>query len=157
MTEKKKRMALVASRGSLDGVYPSLILATTAASMGWDAGIFFTFYGLNLLHRTRNQKLKVSPLGNPAMPVQMPNLLSILPGMTSATTWMMKSWFKQAQVPNVTEFIRICQELDVKLIACSTTMGAMKIKKEDLIDGIQIAGAASFLDYAAESTVQLFT
>ena len=81
---RPRRLALVASKGSLDGAYPPLILAATAASLGWEAGIFFTFYGLDILHRKKHRKLKVASLGNPAMPVPLPSLVGALPGMGAA-------------------------------------------------------------------------
>ena len=91
MGERTKRLALVASKGTLDMAYPPLILATTATSLGWEAGIFFTFYGLDILHKDRLERLQVSPIGNPAMPppissvpgLKVPNLLGVVPGMTA--------------------------------------------------------------------------
>lgn len=153
---KRRRLALVASKGTLDQAYPPLILATTAASLGWEVGIFFTFYGLDILHRKRHRKLKVAPLGNPAMPVPMPNLVGALPGMTAAATKMMKRWMKRAQLPPAPDFLRMARELGVQLFACSTTMGVMGIAAEDLVEGCDIAGAAAFLDYAADADVQMF-
>lgn len=156
MTDKKKRIALVASKGTLDGAYPPLILATTAASMGWEAGIFFTFYGLDILHERKHKKLKVPPLANPAMPISIPNMIGALPGMTAMATSMMMGWMKKANMPTVPEFIEMSRGLGVKLYACSTTMGVMGIAEKDLIEGSEIAGAAAFLDYASEAQVQLF-
>ena len=151
-----RRMALVASKGTLDQAYPPLILATTAASMGWEAGIFFTFYGLDILHRKKHKKLKVPPLANPAMPVPMPNLVGALPGMTLAATKMMKGWLKRGQLPDIPTFLDMARKTQVKFFACSTTMGVMGIAEEDLVEDSDIAGAAAFLDFAADADVQLF-
>jgi peroxiredoxin family protein len=156
MTDRPRRLALVASKGTLDGAYPPLILAATAASLGWEAGIFFTFYGLDILHRKKHRRLKVAPLGNPAMPVPMPNLLGALPGMTAAATVMMRRWMKRAGLPDVHTFLDMARESGVRLYACSTTMGVMGVKAADLVDGATIAGAAAFLDFAAEADVSLF-
>lgn len=153
---RRKRLALVASKGTLDQAYPPLILATTAASLGWEAGIYFTFFGLDILHEERFRKLKLASLANPSGPVQLPNLLGALPGATAAATKMMKKWMKDARMPEVPEFIEMSRELGVRFFACSTTMGVMGVKESDLIDGCDIAGAAAFLDYAAEADVQLF-
>ena len=153
---KRRRLAMVASKGTLDNAYPPLILAATATSLGWEVGIFFTFYGLDILHKTKHKKLKVAPLGNPAMPVAIPNLVGALPGMTAAATTMMKGWMKRASLPTVPQFLDIVRESGVKLFACSTTMGVMGIREADLIPGADIAGAAAFLDYAADATVSLF-
>ena len=78
--KRPRRIALVASKGTLDQAYPPLILATTAASLGWEAGVYFTFYGLDIIHNDRLEKLKVASLANPAGPIQLPNLLGALPG-----------------------------------------------------------------------------
>lgn len=153
---KKKRLALVASKGTLDQAYPPLILASTAASLGWEAGIYFTFYGLDILHNDRFEKLKVASLANPAGPIQLPNILGAVPGATAAATKVMKNWMGDARMPSVPEFIEMTQELGVTFFACSTTMGVMNVEESDLIDGCDIAGAAAFLDYAAEADVQLF-
>jgi peroxiredoxin family protein len=151
-----RRLALVASKGSLDDAYPPLILAATAASLGWEVGIFFTFYGLDILHRKKHKKLKVSPLGNPAMPVPIPNLLNALPGMTAVATGMMRRWMRRSKLPDVPTFLDMARESGVRLYACSTTMGVMGVRPEDLVPGVDIAGATAFLDFAADADVSLF-
>ncbi len=153
---RRKRLALVASKGTLDQAYPPLILASTAVSIGWEAGIYFTFYGLDILHQERFEKLKVASLANPAGPIQLPNLLGAVPGATAAATKVMRKWMKEARMPEVPEFIAMARDLGVKFFACSTTMGVMGVEESDLIEGCDIAGAAAFLDYAAEADVQLF-
>jgi peroxiredoxin family protein len=153
---RRKRIALVSSKGTLDQAYPPLILATTAASLGWEAGVYFTFYGLDVIHRKRLPRLKVASLANPSGPVQLPNLLGALPGATAAATGVMKKWMRDARMPPIDEFITMARDLGVKFFACSTTMGVMNVKEEDLIDGCLVAGAAAFLDFASEADVQLF-
>lgn len=154
--ERPRRLALVASKGTLDGAYPPLILAVTAASLGWEVGIFCTFYGLDILHKKRHKRLKVASLANPAMPVPVPNLIGALPGMTAAATGMMKRWMKRSHMPDVPTFLTMARESDVRLFACSTTMGVMGITEADLMDGVEIAGAAAFLDFAAGADVSMF-
>ena len=154
--ERRRRIALVASKGTLDQAYPPLIMATTAASLGWEAGVYVTFYGLDILHEDRLRKLKVASLANPAGPIQLPNLLGALPGATAAATKIMKKWMDDARMPTVPEFIEMSQGLGVRFFACSTTMGVMGVEEGDLIKGCEIAGAAAFLDYAADADVQLF-
>jgi peroxiredoxin family protein len=164
MGERTKRLALVASKGTLDQAYPPLILASTAAAMRWEVGIFFTFYGLDILHKERIKGLQVSSIGNPAMPppvpavpgLKVPNLLGALPGMTAIATSMMKGWMDRAKMPSVQELLELCVEADVNLFACATTMGVMGIKQEDLIPAARCAGATTFLDYAADADVSLF-
>jgi len=153
---RPKRIALVASKGTLDMAYPPLILATTAVSLGWEAGIYFTFYGLDIINRHRFQRLKVASLANPSGPIQLPNLLGAIPGATKAATTMMRKWMRRAAMPSIPEFIDMAQGLGVRFFACSTTMGVMGVGESDLIDGCDIAGAAAFLDFAADSDVQLF-
>jgi peroxiredoxin family protein len=164
MGERTKRLALVASKGTLDQAYPPLILATTAAAMGWEVGIFFTFYGLDLLHKERIKHLQVSPVGNPAMPppipaipvLKVPTLMGALPGMTAMATMMMKGMMSKAKMPSAKELLDLCVESDVQLFACATTMGVMGITQEELIPAAKCAGATTFLDYAAAADVSLF-
>ncbi len=159
-----KRLALVASKGTLDQAYPALILASTAVAMGWEAGIFFTFYGLNILHKARREHLQVAPLGNPAMPppipalpaLKVPNIVGALPGMTAMATMMMQGMMDKARMPSIKELLDICIEGDVQLFACATTMGVMNIAQSDLIPAAKCAGATTFLDYAAEADVAMF-
>jgi peroxiredoxin family protein len=154
--ERPRRLALVASKGTLDGAYPPLILAATAASLGWQVGIFFTFYGLDVIHNKRHKRLKVASLGNPSMPVPVPNLIGALPGMTAAATAMMRRWMDRARMPDVPTFLDMARESGARLFACSTTMGVMGVETDDLVAGVEIAGAAAFLDFAAEADVSLF-
>jgi peroxiredoxin family protein len=153
---RKRRIAIVASKGTLDQAYPPMILASTAVSLGWEAGIYFTFYGLDILHSERFDKLKVASLANPAGPIQLPNALGAIPGATAAATKVMKKWMTDARMPTIPEFIDMTQELGVRFFACATTMGVMGVTEDDLIDGADIAGAAAFLDYAADADVTLF-
>lgn len=151
-----KRVAIVASKGTLDMVYPPLILASSAAAMGMECSVFFTFYGLNALHKTKSRSLQVSPIANPAAPVPVPNILGAIPGMTNMATWMMKRMMRRQNVPTVAELVKVCQDSGVKLIACTTTMGVMGVKEEDLIPGVNMEGAAAFLEFASKAHVTLF-
>ena len=152
----RRRIALVASKGTLDQAYPPMILATTAASLGWEAGIYFTFYGLDILHSDRFERLKVASLANPAGPIKVPNLLGAIPGATAAATKVMKRWMADARMPEIPEFIEMAQGLGVRFFACATTMGVMGVEESDLIEGCDIAGAAAFLDFAADADISMF-
>jgi peroxiredoxin family protein len=151
-----KRLALVASKGTLDQAYPPLILATTAVSLGWEVGIYFTFYGLDILHKDRVESLKVASLANPAGPLLVPYVGGAIPGATAVATKTMKRWMDNASMPTIPDFIAMARDLDVTFFACATTMGVMDVTESDLIEGCDIAGAAAFLDYAATADVQLF-
>ena len=153
---RRNRMAIVASKGSMDMAYMPLILASTAGAMEMEAAIFFTFYGLYILHKKRNKNLQVAPVGNPAMPMPVPNIIGMLPGMTAAATMMFNSWMGKQNVPKIPELLDMCKEGGVKLIACQMSMDVMGIHKEDLIDGIEYAGAGTFIGYAGEASVTLF-
>jgi peroxiredoxin family protein len=158
--ENQKKLALIATKGTLDWAYPPFILASTAAALGYEAQIFFTFYGLNLLKK--NIDLKISPLGNPGMPMPMgmdkwfPTIGTALPGMESIMTAMMKKKMKSKGIASVEELRDLCIEADVKLIACQMTVDLFDFKKEDLIDDIETGGAATFFEFAGQSDVSLF-
>jgi len=156
LSERQKRMAIVASKGTLDMAYPPLILATTAAAMEIECSIFFTFYGLDIINRNKNKNLRVPSLANPAMPVPVPNILGVLPGMTAMATMMMKSWMAKVNVPSIEDLLSIAVESGVKLIGCQMTMDVMGVKKEDLIEGVEVCGAAAFLEYASDADITLF-
>jgi peroxiredoxin family protein len=153
-----RKAAFIASKGTLDWAYPPLILATTAAASGMDASVFFTFYGLNIIHKDYEQKLKVSPVGNPAMPmpVPMPNIVTVLPGMGPMATHMMKSMFDGKHVATIRELLESAQDLGVRLIACQMTMDVFGYTQDDFIDGVEFAGAAAFLGEARGAHVTLF-
>jgi len=154
----KQKMTIISSKGSLDMAYPPLILATTAASMDFDVTIFFTFYGLDIIKKGMADKLKVSPLGNPAMPmpVPIPTLISTLPGMEAMATAMMKSMFNKHGVASIGTLLDLAKESGVKLIACQMTMDVMGVKQSDIISGVEFGGAAMWLDAAADAQVNLF-
>lgn len=151
----QKKMAIISIHGTLDMAYPPLILASTAATLDIESAIFFTFYGLQIIRKDADQRLKVAPLGNPAMPMPVPNIIGAIPGMTSVATSMMKSMIKKNGIATIPELISLCQETGVKMIACQMTMDLFGFKKEDMIDGIEYAGAAAFLDFAADSDIHL--
>jgi peroxiredoxin family protein len=153
--ESSNRLAVIASHGTMDLAYPPLILSTAAIAMDMDAAIFFTFFGLNILKKGYIDKLQIPPIANPAMPMPIPNIIGMLPGMTAMATWMMNDWMKKAKVAKLSELLQTAVEGGVKLIACQMTMEVMGVKQKDLIDGIEIGGAATFLKYASENAITL--
>ena len=160
MADNQKKLAIIATKGTLDWAYPPFILASTAAALGYQAQIFFTFYGLQLLRKDLD--LKISPLGNPGMPMPMgmdkwfPTLGTALPGMESVMSGMMKSKMKSKGVASVAELRDLCLEADVKLIACQMTVDLFDMSPDDFIDGIDYAGATTFFEFAGDSDVNLF-
>ncbi len=155
---KKKRMAIIASKGTLDMAYPPLILASTAVAMDVEVEIFYTLYGVDIVNKKKYHSLKVAPIANPAMPspVPFPNILGVLPGMTPMATMMMKSMIKKINWPSIPELMNVCLESGVKMIACTPTMEMTGLMKEDLVDGVEVAGAAEFLDFALDANISLF-
>ena len=150
----KNRCAIIASKGTLDMAYPPLLLATGARSMGIEASIFFTLYGVNILKKKSN--LKVAPLANPAMPMPIPNLIGALPGMTAMASMMMKGMFKKQSVPTIKELLEMSRDSGVKLVACQMTLDVLGIKQKDLIDGIEFGGLATFIEYGMGATITLY-
>ena len=164
------RMALIATKGTLDMAYPPFILASTAAAIGWEVSVFFTFYGLNLLKKDLD--LEVSPLGNPAMPMKMPfgpewfksidweipNIVSSnIPGFEKLATSLMKKTMKSKGVADLAQLRELSIEAEVQLVACQMTVDLFGHKKEDFIDDIsEWVGAATFLPFAQKSDVCLF-
>jgi len=156
--EKQKRMAIIASKGSLDMAYPPLILASTAAAMDVETMIFYTFYGVDIVNKHKFANLKVAPIANPAMPspVPMPNIIGMLPGMTALGTMMMKSMMGKINWPSVPELMEVCLEMNVKMVACTPTLEMTGLTKDDLIEGVEVGGAADYLDFGLDADINLF-
>jgi len=151
-----KKLAIIASKGTLDWAYPPFILASTAAALGYEVRIFFTFYGLQLLRK--NLDLEVSSVGNPAMPMPfpVPVMLQALPGMQSLMTAMMKKKIQSKGVASIEELRQLCLEAEVKMIGCQMTIDLFDFSHEDFIEGIDYGGAATFFEFAGEADVSLF-
>jgi peroxiredoxin family protein len=153
--EKRNKMVIICSKGSLDMAYPPLMLATTGAAMGMDVHLYFTFWGVNMITKKTVDSLKISPVGNPALP--MPNILGMLPGMTSMLTSMMQKKMDKIKMPSIREMIKTAKDSGVKFHACSPTLDMMGLKREDLIPEVDdIIGAATYLELASEDAITLF-
>lgn len=169
-TSKTPSMSIIATKGTLDWAYPPFILASTAAALGWDVEVFFTFYGLLLLKK--NLDAEISPLGNPAMPMKMPfgpkwfqdfdwpmpNLLMAgVPGFEKVATGLMKKTFKNKGVATVEELRGLCLEAEVKMVACQMTVDVFGFDASEFIPEVtDYVGATSFLPVAQKSDVCLF-
>jgi peroxiredoxin family protein len=156
-------MTIIATKGTLDMAYPPFILASTAAALGWEVSMFFTFYGLSLLRRELD--LKVTPLGNPAMPMTLKgrqleiptSVMANLPGFQRMASNMMKRQIQEKGVATIEELRELCVEAEVKMIACQMTVELFDWQRSDFMDGIaDWVGAASFLPIAQRSDVNLF-
>ena len=156
-----KNMTIIVTKGSLDWAYPPFILATTAAAMGVDVTMFFTFYGLPLL--LKKLDLQVTPMGNAAMKMPllgmhmtMPNIVNMIPGVDAAATVMMKNLIKKKGVASIDELREAAIDSDVQMIGCQMTMDLFEYSKDDMIPGIKVGGAATYMEQALKSDINLF-
>ena len=154
-------MSIIVTKGSLDWAYPPFILSTTAAAMGLDVTMFFTFYGLPLL--SKKLDLKVTTLGNTAMKMpmmgghmSMPNLMSAIPGVDRMASVMMKNLIKKKGVASIEDLREMAVEADVRLIACQMTLDLFEYTRDDMIDGVELGGAATYIEVATQSHINLF-
>ena len=156
MSEEQTKIAIIASKGTLDMAYPPLILASAASALDMEAQIFFTFYGLNIIHKERMNNLKIFPHGNTGMPGPFQGFLGVMPGMVGMATMMMKGTMKKHNVLPIPKLIEICQMAEVRMIACQMTIDLFGMKQSDFIEGIEFGGAAMFLEFAEKSKISLF-
>ena len=161
MADNQKSMSIICTKGTLDWAYPPFILATTAAAMDVKVTMFFTFYGLALLKKKLN--LQISPLGKPdmempmaGMHMKMPNLLAALPGVNAASTVMMKNLIKKKGVASIEDLREAAVVSDVRMIGCQMTLDLFEMKKEDMIDGVELGGAATYMEGALKSDINLY-
>lgn len=159
--QNQKSLSMIVTKGSLDWAYPPFILATTAASMGLNVSMFFTFYGLGLLKKKLD--LGITTLGNPAMAMPMmgmhmvmPNIVSMIPGVDAMASGMMKNLIKKKGIASIEELRDMAREAEVQLIACQMTMDMFEFKREDMLDGLEYAGAATYIENATKSDINLF-
>jgi peroxiredoxin family protein len=164
-------LTIIATKGTLDWAYPPFILASTAAALGWNVSVFFTFYGLQLLRKDLGD-LKVSPLGNPGMPMKMPfgpewfkhinwnipnAVQAVIPGFESVATTLMKQTIRNKGVASITELREMAIEAGVNLIGCQMTVDLFGFTPQDFIPEVkEYVGAATFLPLARDADVSLF-
>lgn len=159
--ENAKSMSIIVTKGSLDWAYPPFILATTAAAMDVKTTMFFTFYGLPLL--LKKLDLQVTPLGNPAMKMPMmgmhmgmPNLMAAVPGVDAMASKMMKNLIKKKGVASIEELREAALESEVEMIACQMTMDLFEYELDDMIEGPKLGGAATYMENALKSDINLY-
>ena len=159
--DNAKSMSLIVTKGTLDWAYPPFILATTAAAMGVNVSMFFTFYGLQLLKQDLD--LQISPLGKPDMVMPMmgmhmkiPNIVAALPGVNAAATTMMKNLIKKKGVASIPELRDLAIEADVEMIGCQMTLDLFEFDKKDMIPSMKIGGAATYMERALKADINLY-
>lgn len=150
------RMGIIVSKGTLDMAYPPFVLATAAASMDMEVMLFFTFWGLDVIHKDKIDNLDIAVASNPGMPA-MAKAMGMVPGGTRMVSNMMKTQFAKSKVMSIREFLELSAELGVHMVACQMSMDVMGVKREDLVPEIEdVVGAATFLDFAREAKISLF-
>lgn len=153
--EPIKKVSIVVSHGSLEGVYPGLIMANGARMEGMDASLFFTFFGLDAIMEKRMDKLKVATVGNPGM--HMPTLLGALPGMSAFATKMMQKEMEKLDIPPVREFIEMISDAGGELFACKASVDMFHLTKKDFCPQVaDIISVGQFYEKAAGGQI-IFT
>ena len=156
--ENDRRLCIICSKGSLDMAYPGLVLANAALMEGIDVTMFFTFWGLDMITDEKMDALKCTPLGNPSMAMPngmgIPNVMSILPGMTDFSSSMMKKEIEKLDFPPVREYLETIHDAGGKMYGCKMSIDMMKLTKDDLYEGVDdIVGAMEFMEMSEDAQV----
>lgn len=145
--EDKQRYTFICSKGTLDGAYPSLVLALNARRLGHDVSLFYTFMGINVVRKGYMSKLKFHP----------PGFLGAIPGMSNIATSMMEKQIEDANIPSLEEIFEMAQLEGVNIYACKMTLDMMKIPEDELIEGVEIMNAEQYLKLAGTCSINMFT
>lgn len=152
--DEPPKMAIIATKGTLDMAYPPLILSSTAAAFGYEVTVFHTFWGLDILHEEKSKSLKLSSIGNPNIPV--PNVIGALPGMDRVMTRFMERQIEQNDTASIEELLETALDMGVELQACQMTMDLLDYDEADFYAGVTTGvGAATAIQDMAESDIQL--
>lgn len=153
--ETIKKVSIVVSHGSLEGIYPALIMANGARMEGIEANLFFTFFGMDAITKQRQSKIRVATVGNPAMSI--PTLLGALPGMSALATKLMTKKMAALDIPPIDEFIQLCADSGVRLFACKASVDMFGLEKADFVDSLEdIITVGDFYGFAAGGQI-IFT
>ena len=157
-----KSMSIIVTKGSLDWAYPPFILSTTAAAMGLNVTLFFTFYGLSLLLKDLGCSSNAARFAalfaadDHGVKMGMPNFASMIPGVDAGATVMMQNMMKKKGVASIPELRALALESEVRMIACQMTMDLFEYTLDDMIPGIELGGAATYIEVATQSEINLF-
>ena len=153
--ETIEKVSIVVSKGSLEGIYPGLIMANGARMDGIEADLFFTFFGLDAIRKNRFEKIKVATVGNPAL--HMPTWLGALPGVSALVTWLMQGQMEKIDIPPIPEFIELVGDSGVHLYACKATVDMFGLTMEDFVPQVEeIISVGEFYERAAGGEI-IFT
>ena len=154
-SDKIKKVSIVCSKGSLDGIYPALIMANGARMEGIEASLFFTFFGLDAIIKKRMDNIKIATVGNPGM--HMPTIIGAIPGMSALATKMMKKTMDELDIPPISEFMEMISDTGCKIYACKATVDMFKLKKEDFCDQLDsVLTVGDFYELSAGAQI-IFT
>jgi len=156
--DKERHLCIICSKGTLDMAYPGLVLANAALMEGIDVTMFFTFWGFDMITKKKMDKLEVTPLGNPSMAMPngmgIPNMMSMLPGMTGFATSMMRKEIAKLDFPPVREYMQTIADAGGKMYACKLSMDMMGLEKEDLFDEVEdVVGAMEFMEMSEDAQI----
>ncbi|MDF1500722.1 MAG: DsrE/DsrF/DrsH-like family protein [Anaerolineales bacterium] len=157
MGEENRKIAFICSKGNLDMAYPALVMGWAALGNGINVTIFFTFWGLDIINKARQDRLQLAPVANTSMKMSMmglptgnlgiPNLMGIVPGMTAFTSWFMKKKIEEVGAPPVDEYIQMLVDGGAQLFACKMTVDMMGLSMDNFVEGVQdIVTAGDFMD-----------
>jgi peroxiredoxin family protein len=150
-----EKVSIVVSKGSLDGVYPGMIMANGARMEGIEADLFFTFFGLDAIRADRNDRIKVATVGNPGM--HMPTIVGALPGFSALATRMMQNQIEKLDIPPIPEFIEMIADSGANLYACKATVDMFGLSKDDFVPHLtDIISVGQFYEKSAGSQI-IFT
>jgi peroxiredoxin family protein len=150
-----EKVAIVISKGSLEGIYPGLIMANGARMDGIEADLFFTFFGLDAIRKDRSEKIKVATVGNPGL--HLPTLLGALPGFSALATKMMQRQMEKIDIPPIPEFIELVADSGVHLYACKATVDMFGLTMDDFVPQVEdIISVGEFYEKAADGQI-IFT
>jgi peroxiredoxin family protein len=147
MAAEKERAAFICVKDTIDGAYPSLVLAINAARQGMESKVFYSFMGLNMVLEGGAERAKFFP----------PGVMGAIPGMATIASGMMKKKIDKANIPSLAELQEMAQLEGVELIACKMTVDMMELDEEKLIEGAVVWTAEDFLKYAKDCKICLFT
>ena len=155
MTDAIEKVSIIVSKGSLEGIYPALIMANGARAEGIDANLFFTFFGLDAIHKKRFEHIKVATVGNPGM--HMATLVGGLPGMSAIATHMLEKKMVEFDIPPIPEFVEMIADTGAGMYACKASVDLFGMSEDDFIDQIEgIITVGEFYEIAAGGEI-IFT
>ena len=155
MPDTIEKVSIIISKGSLEGIYPGLIMANGARAEGIEANLFFTFFGLDAIHAKRLEHIKVAAVGNPGM--HMASLIGVLPGMSAIATHMMEKKMEKFDIPDIPEFIELIGDTGAGIYACKASVDLFGFSGDDFVEQVQgIITVGEFYERAAGGQI-IFT